>query len=197
MSWLDAPALRGLRAEWQGNQRLRWGVLAIALILAAYLFLVLVDWKASLQAQYLQRAEYLYKVRTLSGQGVWVERAQAARRMHDALLAQVPTVATVGLAQASVQSWARELVAATGGEVRVEARAPQAVDGQPGIWRVPIVLSGSLAPSQVVQLMQRIDRQSTLTVVEQANMLNRENRTFSLTIVSFFRIEQEPARAAG
>ena len=182
-SWDDMA--RQLRA----NPRLRLAMIAVGALLAVYGVLALVDLRARVAASYASRVEYMRTLRSLAEQPEWLERAQAAARLRKGLEAQLGRAATTGIAQAEVQSWARERAAAVGGQTQINAQAPAEVEGQPGLWRIPVVLSGSAQPLQVVQLMQIIESAPRLAVIEQANLLNRENRTFSLTVVFFYRIE--------
>lgn len=183
------------RSEWANNPRLRLGVAVIAAVLAVYLLLVLRDWRAGLQEQFAARSEHLQKMQSLAGQDEWIARAQDARKLRQALDAQIPEVATVGLAQAGIQTWVRSLGGAFGDGLQIQTQAPQAVEGQPGLWRVPVVLSGSAEPHIVMQLVQQIEDRKSLAVIEQATVLNRANKTFSLTVVSLFRIPEAPANA--
>ena len=187
-------AVANARREWAGNRRLRMGVAAIGAILALYVFLVLQDWRAALAGEYADRTEHLYKMKSLAGQDEWLGRAQAARAIRDRLEAEIPEVATVGLAQAGVQGWIRDAAAAFGDDVRVQTQAPAESDIA-GVWRIPVVITGSADPVRVIQLIRRIEGRPTLSVIEEALVVNRENRTFSLTVVSFFRITEAPADA--
>ena len=177
-----------LRLEFSQNQRLRIGILAIAAILAFYSFLVLRDWRAGLLDHYVERRQYLRKLKGLAGQSQWPSRAEAISRSRRALEAELPTVASPGLAQAGAQTWLRDMAAVHGAAVQVQSQAPQPVDGQPGLWRVPIVISGALAPKPVVNLIQQIEKRNSLSVIEEALIINRENQTFELTVVSYARV---------
>lgn len=192
MSALAAQVAR-LRQELARNVRLRVGVAVIGAILALYAVLVLRDWRAELHERYVERREYLRKVRGLAGQRVWQARAQEMAAARKALEAAVPSAASPGLAQAMAQGWIREQVAPFGAAVQVQSRPVERVDGEPGIVRIPTVVSGSLNPRSVVNLLQQIERRSALTVVEEALIRNRENRTFQLTVVSYVRVEATDA----
>lgn len=182
-------ALRDLvaraRIEFGQNQRLRIGVLVIAAILAFYSFLVLSDWRASLHEQYVERRQYLRKLRTLAVQKEWPARAREMTRVRKALEAEIPVVASLGLAQAGVQTWVRNLAAVHGSAVRVQMQPPEAVEGAPGLWRIPTVISGSLPPRPIINLIQNIEKRSSLGVIEEALILNRQSVNFQLTVVSF------------
>lgn len=196
MSGALSAALTQARKEFAENPRLRIGAWAIAAIVVFYLWLVLADWRAQMQKDYAAQSQQLQKIRSLAGQDEWLQRAEHARALRDALQAQIPEVATLGLAQASVQTMARNLAAASGNAIRVQAEAPTPVEGNEGLWRVPVVISGGLGAAQVLQLIRRIESERNLVTIEQAMILNRDNRTFSLTVVAFFRVKEaarEPA----
>ncbi len=178
------------RLELAQNQRLRIGVLAIAAILAFYSFLVLNDLRASLLEQYVERRQYLRKLRVVAVQKDWPARAEEMQRVREALEAEIPAFASAGLAQASAQTWVRDLAAVHGEAVRVQTQSPEAIEGTPGLWRVPMVVSGSLAPRAVINLIQQIEKRTSLSVIEEALILNRQNQTFQLTVVSYARVTE-------
>lgn len=183
------------RREWAGNPRLRLGVMVIGAILALYLALVLRDWSAALQQDYTTASARLHKMQSLAGQEEWLARADSARQLREGLEAEIPDIATLGLAQAGAQTWLRDITTAFGSTVRVETQPAARVSEDDDVWRVPVVLAGTLDPPKLLQLLQQIESHGTLVVVEQALWINRANRTFSLTVVSFFRIKEPPADA--
>lgn len=192
-----SAAWAGLRKELAGNPRLRLGLWVVAGILGLYLWLLLGDWRAELEREYRAERQRLDKIVSLAGQEQWLARAEAARTLRQALEAEIPRADTLGLAQASVQTWARDLIAVHGDALRVQAQTPVRVREGEDLWRIPVTLSGALEPSQVLQLIQRIERQPNLTTIEAALILARDNRTFSLSVVAFYRIAEEPADASG
>jgi len=196
MSGMASVAMAQMRKEFAGNPRLRVGAGLVVAILVFYLWLVLADWRAAMQKDYVAQAQHLEKIRSLAGQDAWLQRAEQARALREALQAQIPEVATLGLAQASVQTLARDLVAASASDLRVQAEVPAQVGEGSGLWRVPVVISGGLGAAQVLQLIRRVESERNLVVIEQAMILNRDNHTFSLTLVSYFRVREavrEPA----
>ena len=184
-----------VRQELARNARLRLGLALIAAILAFYAALVMVDWRSGLHEHYIERRQYLRKLLEMANQDEWPARAASAARVRKALEAEIPEVASLGLAQAGAQTWARNLAAVYGVAVQVQAREPQTVDGQPGLMRVPI-LSGTLPPKVVLNIMQQIEKRGSLTVIEEAMLLNRENQTFQLTVVSYVRVAGDHADAS-
>lgn len=188
-------ALAPLVAQWNANARLRVGVGVIAAILVVYLVLVGLDLRAARATHLAERQAHLQRIEALSGQDAWLGRAAAAATLRKALDAQVPSAGTTGLAQAGVQTWMRQLTAAMGTGVGARTQAVEQVPGT-DLWRIPVEISGPMQPRAVLQLMQQIERYPSLTVIEQVQVLNRENRTFSLTAVAYYRIATEAPRAA-
>ena len=136
---------RKIREEWRSNPRLRWGAAIAAAIGFLYLCLVLADWRRELHEEYQQRTLQLYKMTELAGQEQWLGRAQSAQALEKALQAEVPNAATIGLAQAEVQTFVRQLINAFGRRLSSDARPPAEVTGQPGLWRIPVTLRGVLS----------------------------------------------------
>lgn len=176
------------RRQWGANARLRVAVGLAGGLVALYLVMVLFDWRAALADRYAERAEYMVRLRALARQPEWLGRAQEAARLRKGLEASISTAPSLGLARAEVQTWARSRAAAAGGQVQIASAEPAEVDGRAGLWRIPVTLTGTAAPQQVIQLIQVVEKSPTLAVVEQAMILNRENRTFSLTVVFHYRI---------
>lgn len=177
------------RQDFSQNPRLRIGVVVIAAILALYAFLVLRDWRTDLHDNYVERRQHLRKINALAGQNAWPARAEAMSRLRKSLEAQIPAATSQGLAQAGAQTWLRDLTAVyAAGAVQVQAKPPQAVEGQAGLWRIPIVISGALPPTAVLNIIQQVEKRSSLSVIEQSMILNRENKTFELTVVSYARV---------
>lgn len=186
MSAATGGALADLRRQWAENPRLRLGVLAIGVILGIWLVLVMADWHASLSREYANRTTHLYKMKALAGQEEWLQRAPLAARGRAALEAGIPTVETIGLAQAQAQGWLREATAGMGDSIQVQAGEPVEEPSRPGTWRVPVTVSGAFEPRRYLELVRRIESNPSLTVIEAAMVLNRENQTFSLTVVSYY-----------
>lgn len=185
-----------VRQELARNARLRLGLLLIAAILAFYAAVLMVDWRSGLHEHYVERRQFLRKLLDMANQDEWPARAAAAARVRKALEAEIPEVASLGLGQAAAQTWARDLTAVNGDAVQVQTREPQPVDQQPGLMRVPIVLSGALPPRAVLNIIQQIEKRGSLVVIEEAMLLNRENQTFQLTVVSYVRVTGDDTDAS-
>lgn len=182
----------GLRDEWRNNQRLRWGVLAIAAILLGYAVLLLNDWRLALHEQYRQSTLRLYKVAALNGKDEWIARAQEAAALRKALQSQVPAASSPGMAQADAQGWVKQLVTASGRQLATEGLAATRVDADAGVWKVPITVRGEIGPSELVEMLRRIESSDRLIVVDALNHTNRQRPNMVLTISAYYRLP--PAR---
>ena len=178
-----------LRSEIAANRRLQLGLAVIAVILFAYLLSALFALRSAQEAEFVQHKRQLQKMQALAGQDAWIVRAQSAARMRRALDAEIPAAETIGVAQAQLMTWARDMARSFGGDaVQVQSQTPQRVEGMDALWRIPVVISGAAPPERVMEMIQQIERRSVLTVVDQAMLMNRENETYSLTVVSFAKI---------
>ena len=180
---------RKIREEWSSNPRLRWGA-GIALAIGFfYLCLVLVDWRRELHDQYQQRTLQLYKMTELAGQEQWLVRAEGAQAVEKALQAEIPNAATIGLAQAEVQTMARQLINAFGRRLSSDARPPAEVTGQPGLWRVPVTLRGLVSQPQMLEILRRVEDSDRLMVVDEFSFTFVKGvPNMSMTLVAYYRV---------
>lgn len=189
MSGSFAQRMAQARTEWAGNPRLRVGAAAIAVIVVVYLMLVLADWRTALHAEYQQRTLQLYKVQALAGKDEWLLRADSTRALNKALQSEIPSAATIGLAQAETQTWMRQIMQAFGPKMTSESHAPVQVTGQPGVWRIPITIRGLVSVQQLQEILRRIESADTLVAVESMSVtMVRDTPNTSITAVSFYRV---------
>ncbi|MGH8075373.1 MAG: hypothetical protein ACREO4_15080 [Lysobacter sp.] len=188
---LEVPSqLRPMLGELKDSQRLQLGLGLIALVVLFWLMLVLGDWRAAkLEALQDARAR-LAKVQALAGQQAWIERADAAKQVADALQAEIPAAASPGLAQAEFQGWLRELANAQGVPVRLDVQAPVRLEQPADIVRVSATISGALSPDRAVQLIHRIEGHANLATIPISTIRSDtlKNRTFSITVQGFYRV---------
>lgn len=188
-----------VRREWQGNPRLRWAVAVAAAIALVYLCLLLLDWRAELHARYQQRTLQLYKVAALAGQDDWLVRADRARALAKGVQAEIPRAASLGLAQAEVQTTVRQLLNAFGGaRLSSDPRPPAQVPGQPGLWRIPFTLRGVTGRAQMLEILRRIESAPRLMAVEEFSFSFVQGMpNLTLTAVAYYRIDPAKPAAGG
>lgn len=178
-----------MRNEWAGNPRLRIGAFLILAILVLYLVMVLSDWRAALHEEYQQRTLQLYKMEALAGKNEWLLRAETARTLDKALRSEIPKAATIGLAQAEVQTWMRQIMQAFGPKMSSESHAPVPVVGEPGLWRIPITIRGVISVQQLQEILRRIESADRLTVIDNMTVsVIRDVPNVSLTASAYYRV---------
>lgn len=187
---MKLPAqLRPLADEIRRNPRLQLGGVLIVALVVGWLFLVLGDWRQAKLADLAQAHQRLDQVRELAGQEAWLERAEDAASLVRTLEAEIPPVASPGLAQADFQGWLRELVNAQGANLRLDVQSPTELDQPADVVRVNATISGGMPPGRVVQLINRIEGRSALTTIP--TLIIRSdgaNQTFSLTVQGYYRL---------
>lgn len=188
-----ATALARLRQEWSANARFRAGVVVILMILVAWAILALGDLRRQWTAAYGEELGRLRRVQSLSGQNVWLQRAEAAKVLRAALEAEIPAANTPGLAQAAVQTRFNEFNAGVNGVLRVQVSAANADTRIAGIWRVPVSIDGDLSLVQAQQLLADIESQPNLMTIETVTLSNRDKVRLTATLFAYYRL---PARAA-
>lgn len=187
------PLLSSVRTQYDQNARLRWGLLAIAVIALIYLFVTLVDVRTSIADSYVEKREKLWRMQAIAGQEFWLDRAVQAEAMRKRLASEIPVARTSGLAQAAVQTQSSAWADAVAGDMRVQVDAPVPVEGWDDLFRIPVTMSGGLQPAALIQLIRRVEGGDNLVTIEQANILNRQNKTVSLTLVFFYRVDPSAA----
>lgn len=193
-----AERMASMRNEWAANPRLRIGALVILVILVVYVLMVLADWRTSLHDQYQQRTLQLYKMEALAGKNEWLVRAENARTLDKALRSEIPNAATIGLAQAEVQTWMRQIMQAFGPKMSSESHAPVPVTGEPGLWRIPITIRGVISVQQLQEILRRIESSDRLTVVDNMTVsMIRDTPNVSLTAAAYYRVRPSTGVANG
>lgn len=189
-----SESLAGARAEWNANPRLRIGAALIAVIIAVYLLLVLADAREALRRDVAREAERLAKIEALAGQDAWIERADEAARLREALESQLPPARTPGLAQAAMQGSLRELLQPYGDAVTLEVAAATELPSNPGIVRVSATLGArDFGMDRSLALVQAIEASPQLLAITSASIESRTATDLSLTVNGYFRLEPEAA----
>lgn len=194
---LSVPAqLKPLLAQVRASARLQAGLALAALLLLGWVFLVLGDLReAQLQRREQARQRYV-QVRQLVGQDVWLQRADQATRLADALDAEIPRAQSAGLAQAAFQGWLKQIVDSQGGTLRLEVQAPTHMEDPSDVVRVTAVVSGGMEPRQTWQMIHRIESSVSLVTIPLLTVrTDGANKIFSLTVQGYYRLPASPGQA--
>ena len=182
--------IRELKRQVEASPWLKWAGLAIAILLAAFILQNMDGMRVERQKAAIEAEQNLRRILSLKGQDVWLEREKSAQQLRSALKAQLPGVATPGMAQAALQSWLRSVTASFDSKQNVTIRVNRSgpVDGMPDVIRVNAALNGTLSPRQSLGLLRRIENSPNLISVETLTVLSDDSNTLHLTVNAYYRI---------
>lgn len=194
MKLFDAQ-LQALKQQIEAAPWLKWAALVIAALLAVFALQTLNDWRIARQKASVDTEQALRRTLALKGQDAWLAREKSALQLRDSLTAQLPQVATPGMAQATLQSWLRGMTGKFDGKqnatIRINRSAP--VDGMPNVLRVNAALNGNFDPRQALTLLRQIENSPNLVVVETINLQNDGSNTLHMTLNAYYRVPGETA----
>jgi len=193
---MNAHALPGtLRQQFKQQLEaapwLKWAGLGIAVLLALWVMLALADWRRAEQRAAAQAEGNLQRILALNGQEIWLQREKDANLLREGMWAQLPEVATPGLAQAALQNWLREITTNMEISIRINHSGP--VEHLPGVFQVNASLSGVMPPGRSLQLIRSIETAANLVTVETLRLTNDARASLNLTLNAYYRVPQEPA----
>lgn len=189
MKAFDAQ-IQNLKRQIEAAPWLKWAGLAILVLIAIFALQGLDAWRVGRQKASMDAEQTLRRTLALKGQDAWLAREKSALQLRDALKAQLPQVATPGLAQAALQNWLRGITSGFDAQqatsIRINRSAP--VENMPGILRVNIALNGTFSPHQALALLRQIESAPNLIVVETINLQSDNSNTLHLTLNAYYRI---------
>ncbi|MGB3394181.1 MAG: hypothetical protein WA956_06555 [Stenotrophomonas sp.] len=187
--------IQSLKRQTEASPWLKWAGLAITILLASFMVQGLEGWRVKQQKTAIDAEQNLKRILALKGQDAWLERETNARQLRDALWAQLPKVATTGMAQAALQSWLRNITSGFESRQNVTIRVNRSgpVEGMPGVIRVNAALNGALSPRQSLGLLRQIENSPNLIVVETLTLQSDDSNTLHLTVNAYYQVTEEGA----
>lgn len=173
----DSRWISGLRAQWLGNRRLRWGLLAVGGLLWLQALLLLGDAAAGLREKAAALREDVQRLQPLARSKVWPGRAEDARQQLAALRSMLWPESDLGVAEAAAQDWVRALAAKSRLGIRnlavsrPAAAAPTAASATPGalpsnVQAVRLRLTVELHRAALVAFLAELARSEQVVVVD-------------------------------
>ena len=192
------PQLQQLLAQVRANARLQAGLALIVLLWLGWMFLALGDRRTAQLQQLEQGRQRLAQVKQLAGERVWLQRADAARRLAEVLDAEIPPAQSPGLAQAAFQGWLKQMVDSQGGTpLQLEVQTPTYLDAPADVVGVTAMISGGMEPQRVWQLIHRIESSTSLVKIPLLTVRSDgANKIFSLTVQGYYRLPGPRPEAA-
>lgn len=194
MKLLDTQ-LQNIKGQLEASPWLKWAILGVILLGALFIVQGLHGVRIQQQKQTIETELNLQRTMSLKGQDVWLEREKTTLQLHKAILAQLPEVATTGMAQAAMQTWMRSLTAAFDSThnvtLRVNSSAPAA--GVSEVLRVNATISGAFSPRQTINLLRQIESSPNLVTVETINLQSNERSTLNITLNAYYKVTEGAA----
>ena len=189
MTSLDAR-LQGLKRQIDAAPWLKWAGALIALLLAFFIVQGLETIRVERQKAAIETELNLRRILALKGQDVWFEREKSSLKLRDSLRAQLPNVATPGMAQAALQTWLRSLTSGftTANNVTIRVNSAGAVENMKGVLRVNAAVNGNLSPRQALNLFRQIENSPNLIVIETITLQSEAPGTLNFTINAYYRV---------
>lgn len=181
---------QNFKRQLEASPWLKWAGLGIAALLAVFSLQALDGLQDRRQKAAIEAEQNLRRTLALKGQDAWLEREKSAGQLRDALRAQLPPVATPGMAQAALQGWLREIAAGFESQqnVTIQVNRSGPVQDMPDVIRVNAALNGALSPRQAVGLLRQIESSPNLLVVETMTLQSDAGNTLHLTVNAYYRL---------
>lgn len=174
--------------EWRDNQRLRLGGRLILAILLIYAVLLFSDGQKSVERESRDLYERIERLKTLTRQSGWPERAQAARAVLVQMESGLFTVESRGLAQANIQTWLDSQIKKTSiDKARVQVDQARSVPGRDDILQVTASVDASFDREKVIELIKRIETNAHIMVIEQLDIIRQKRERFTLVLKAYFQ----------
>ncbi len=163
--------MSGLRSQWVGNRRLRWGLLVIGGILCTQALSLIGDHTQVWRDQTSSLRDDIDRVRLLARDKVWPGRADDARQQLDAMRSMLWQSSDPGLAEAAMQDWVRAAAGKAGLSVRELAvsrppAAPGAASAAAATLPVRIRLTVDLNRLPLMAFLAELARNEQVVVVD-------------------------------
>lgn len=185
MAWLE-----NARAELADNPRLRAGLIVIGTLLLLYQLMGLSDLRERMTSDLVDKQMQLVRVQSLSKEDGWDQRATAVHTILEALQAEIPDSDSLGLAQATMQGWLRDMVTRSGAKLTVTMGTPLQADGSAVYWKLPAQISGAISVAGALELIRQIESRKELMSVESIRLTAGTRPSISLEVASYYRIRK-------
>lgn len=180
--------LAAARQELAGNVRLQYGVVVIGLILAVLLADALLAARDRAGLRVAETQDRLARVEQVAAQSSWPAFAAAAEQARDLVLADLRDASSSAVAEATLQAGVMDLARVSITNPSVALASSEPVEGQPGLHRVSVNISGSGTAADAVALGAALESQPYLIVIEDIEFGGRTATNLSATVSAYFRL---------
>lgn len=185
---LLAPHWLQLQQQTSANPRLRWMLWGILYIFLIYFALSLGDWRAEQQQSINQLQRTAIKLDQLESQTEWPQRWEAEKQTGAQLQQRVWKAKTVGLAEADLQNYLRNLVNKHNGDglrLRLAPTETQVLGGET-LFKVSADVSAVINVAQIDNLMRAMAENPQSLLVERFGYSPQRTGQFNMLVTAYF-----------
>lgn len=177
-----------LQQQTAANPRLRWMLWAVLYILLMYLALSMGDWRTQQQQSINQLQRTALKLQALESQTEWAERWAAEQAVSTQLQARLWQANSIGLAEADLQNYLRNLINNHNGDglrLRLAPTETLVIAGET-LFKVSADLSAVLSVAQIDSLMRAMADHPQALLVERFSYSAQRSGQFSMLVTAYF-----------
>ena len=180
------------------NPRLRWMLWGILYIFLIYFALSLGEWRAEQQQSIDQAQRTMVKLDQLESQTEWPERWDAEKEVGAQLRQRLWTATSIGLAEADLQNFLRDLINNLNGEdLRMRLAPTEAVIiGGKSLFKVSADLSAMIPVTQADSFMRALAEHPQSLVVERFSYSPQRGSQINMLITAYFIHAEKNSDAA-
>lgn len=189
-------SMENFRQQLGSNPRLQIGLLLSMVLVFAIAVQALDGWRKTQQQRAIQSELALRKARQMQKQDIWQSRSKETTEAKTAILNEIPTVATPGMAQAQMQTWLQSLgkTLETDKEMRISVSAPLEIEAHPGIYQIRATVTMSSHPAHVFAFMDMVESAANLAAVETSQVISTANNIgATINIIAYYRSSETDA----
>lgn len=185
---LLAPHWLQLQQQASANPRLRWMLWGILYIFLIYFALSLGDWRAEQQQSINQLQRTAIKLDQLESQTEWPQRWEAEKATGTQLQQRLWKATTIGLAEADLQNYLRNLINNHNGDGLRLRLAPTetVVLGGESLFKVSADVSAVINATQIDNLMRAMAENPQSLLVERFGYSPQRTGQFNMLVTAYF-----------
>ncbi|WP_331344927.1 hypothetical protein [Cellvibrio sp. UBA7661] len=186
-----------LQQQAAANPRLRWMLWGILYIFLMYFALSLGEWRAEQQQEISQLQRTATKLEQLESQTEWPDRWAAEQAVSSQLQGRVWKAKTIGLAEADLQNYLRNLINNHNGDGLRLRLAPTetVVIGGENMFKVSADVSAVLSVLQIDSLMRAMAEHPQALLVERFSYSAQRSGQFNMLVTAYFSSAENDTNA--
>lgn len=183
-----SEALKSLKDEVLANDRLRYGLWTVLLIVLLYISLVMGDAMATVEEEYVVALTRLDDVSSVATQKQWSARADLTAELVAELSSRLWQSSSEGHAAATFRTWLdKQLATVQLSGVKVQMLPVEPRSGPLGLWKVSARLRGNMAVSPLQRFLFLCENNTELVVIDSVTIRNGSRKNLDAVVTAWFQ----------